>query len=110
MQAATVKDEDGRSCATFDSLQQRCRRHFTKDLNINSVFSDSEVESVRQQPVRVQMAVPPSEEELLKAMMKLKSGKGMWRVWGTSRIGEGYMCGVGDCVEMLVELVKDVWQ
>ena len=50
MRVAAVKDEDGRSCSTPDSQQQRWR-HFTKILNIESVFSDCKVESVRQRPV-----------------------------------------------------------
>ena len=44
-------------------------------MNIESVFSDSEVESDRQPPERDEMAEPLCEEEPLEAVMKLRSGK-----------------------------------
>ena len=56
MRTAIVKNEDGSFCSTPVSHQQRWRRHFTKVLNIESVFSDSEVESVRQWPEREELA------------------------------------------------------
>ena len=100
MRAATVKDEDG---STPDSQQQRLRRHFTKVLNIESVFSDSDVASVRQWPERKEMAEPPSEEELLEAVMKLKSRKAAGETGILPEMVKATCCDI-DCVEMLVEL------
>ncbi len=39
------------------------------------MFSEAEVTSVRQRPVREEMAEVPSEEEVLEAVMKMKNGK-----------------------------------
>ena len=109
MRVTTVKDEDGRSCSTPDSLQQRWKRHFTKVLNIKSVFSDSDYESVRQRLEREEMAEPPSKEELLEAVMKLKNEKAAGESGILPEMVKA-MCCDGDCVEMLVELVRDVWE
>ena len=99
---------DGRSCSTHDSQQQKWRRHFIKVLSIESVFSDSEVESVRQRPVREKMAEAPSEEEQLEPVMKLKSEKAAVESVILPEMVK-VMCCEGDCAEMLVELVRDVW-
>ena len=75
VRTATVRDEEGNVCDSPEEQQQRWRRHFTKILNIQSEFSAEELERVRQRPVRQDMEELPSEEELLRAVGKLKNGK-----------------------------------
>ena len=59
---AVVKDENGNSCNTPESQQQRWRRHFTNVLNLQSEFSVEELERVKQRPIRPEMGDPPSAE------------------------------------------------
>ena len=74
-----MKDEEGNLCTTPDSRQQRWRRHFTKVLNVQSLFDWDEVNSVKQRVVREKMAEPPTEEELLEAVVQLRNGKDVWK-------------------------------
>ena len=108
VRVTTVRDEHGNSCVTPDAQSQRWKRHFTKVLNIESVFSDSEVECVKQRPVREEMAEPPCEEELLEAVRRMKSGKAA----GESGILPEMMramCCDEEFVGKLLQLIGDVW-
>ena len=73
--AGTIRDEEGNPCTTLDARQQRWRRHFTHVLNINSHFRATELDKVRQRPVRPYLAELTSMEELMGAVNKLKNGK-----------------------------------
>ena len=72
---ATVTDEEGNPCTTAEAQQQRWRRHFSKILNIQSQFKEDEIMRAKQRPIRQEIAEIPTEEEMIKAVRKLKSGK-----------------------------------
>ncbi len=108
MRVTIVKDEDGNPCTTPDSQQQRWQRHFEKVLNVQSMFSEAEVTSVWQRPVREEMAEVPSEEEVLEAVMKMKNGKTAGESEILSEMVKAACCS-GSFVEILMELVSDVW-
>ena len=61
----TIKDEDGISCTTTESQEERWRRHFTNVLNVRSKYSEEEVDKVRQRPVRTELAEEPSIGEVV---------------------------------------------
>ena len=44
-------------------------------LNVHSIFDLEQVDSVRQRPVKEEMAEPPTEEDLVGALTKLKNEK-----------------------------------
>ena len=70
-----VNDEEGNTCATVEEQQERWRRHFSKILNVQSQFSEDELEKMRQRPVRHDQAEQPTMDELTSAIGKLKNGK-----------------------------------
>ncbi len=75
VRAVVVRNEEGNLCKTPEAQQQRWRRHFSEILNLQSGFSMEELELVRKRPVKDEMSEPPSEEELERAIGKLRSGK-----------------------------------
>ena len=69
---ATVRNEDGTPCTNTEAQHQCWRQHFSSILNICSHYSLTEL---AQRPTRTSMADPPSLEELMQAVSKLKSSK-----------------------------------
>ena len=60
---------------TLQEQHNRWRRHFSTLLNIPSAFDSRVIESIEQIPVHLDLATPPSVEELLEAISSLKNGK-----------------------------------
>ena len=106
---AVVRDEEGRVCDTPESQQQRWREHFTKVLNLQSEFDVAELEQVRQRRERPEMADPPTEEEVVQALGKLRSGKAAGESGILPEMVKAACCGE-EFMERLVEMVKDVWR
>ena len=61
--SGNIKNEEGHPCITVEETQRRWRRHFTKVLNIESHFNTTELDKVRQRPVRMHLAELPSLDE-----------------------------------------------
>ena len=53
---STVNDEEGNPCMMPEIQQEQWRRHFSNVLNVQSQFSDEELNKVRQRPVRQDLA------------------------------------------------------
>ena len=49
--------------------------HFETVLNVCSSFADGVVQSAQQRPVRADMMVPPTEDEVMRTLGKLKVNK-----------------------------------
>ena len=106
---ATVTDEEGNPCTTAEAQQQRWRRHFSKILNIQSQFKEDEIMRAKQRPIRQEIAEIPTEEELIKAVSKLKSGK----AGGSSGILPEMIkaaCCDEDFLRLLLDLVQMTWR
>ena len=65
------------------------------------------VESVEQQPVRSDLAVPPSEEEVIEAIGRLKSGKAGGKSGILPEMVKGCGRGVMDCI---LDLFTTAWK
>ena len=76
-------------------------------LNVQSIFDVELVDSVRQRPVKEEMAEPPREEEMLGAVLKLKNGKAARESGILSEMVKAACCDER-FVRMLLELVRDV--
>ena len=76
-------------------------------LNVQSLFTEDEVDHVRHRQVREEMAEPPNEEELLDALMKLRNGKAAGESGILPEMVKAACCD-GNFVEMLLELVTEV--
>ena len=69
-------------------------------------LDDQVVKAVEQRPLTVEMLVPPSDEELSKALSSLKEG----RAAGDNGImPELVKCGGVDCFEHMLDLFQAVW-
>ena len=73
--STVVRNNDGTLCATPEAQHKCWRQHFSSILNICSHFSLTELGKVKQRPVEMDMADPPSMEELMQAVKKIKAGK-----------------------------------
>ena len=106
---------------------QRWRQHFTKVLNIvsefdQSEFDPSELDQVRERVVGGILASVLSASDVRRALSKLKNGSDVRRV--LSKLKNGKTAGssgilpemlkvgrkYGDFVEMLMDLLSEVWQ
>ena len=75
VRSGTIRDEAGNPCLSAEERQQRWRWRFTAVLNQQSHFDVKELAKAEQRPLRAEMAEPPSEEELVKAVSSLKNEK-----------------------------------
>ena len=104
----SIKNEEGHRCITVEETQQRWRRPFTKVLNIESHFNTTELDKVRQRPVRMHLAELPSLDELEQAVRKIRIGK----AGGSSGILPEMVktaCMNTDFLQHLLELTHKVW-
>ena len=69
-----IKDLDGNLCAGPDNTLQWWHQHFNGVLNVHSSY-DAGVTAVEEYPKRSDLADPPTEEEVVEAIGKLKEGK-----------------------------------
>jgi len=104
-----VRDEEGRECSTPQQQKERWQRHFSKILNIQSQFDEEEIKKARQQPLRANLEEPPSEEELLIAIRKLKSGKAAGQSGILPEMVKAASCD-NDVLNLLLDLVHTVWK
>ena len=109
LRSAVVRDEDGNPCTTTTSLQQRWRRHFDEILNVQSQFDDDQLEKVKQRPLRPHMAEPPSKEELVEAVGKLKSGKAGESSGILHEMVKAACCRE-EFLDLLPDLIHSVWR
>ena len=70
-----IKDLDGNLCAGHDSTLQRWHQHFNRVLNVHSNCDVHAADAVEEYPTRSELADPPTAEEVVEAMGKLKEGK-----------------------------------
>ena len=104
----SVRVEEGHTCNTPQQQHDRWWRHFFNLLNIVCGIDVTELEQARQRPPRTEMAEPPSSEELVNAISKLRTGKAA----GQSGILPEMLkaaCGNADFFNHLLELATIVW-
>ena len=104
-----IKDEHGCPCTTVEEKQQRWRRHFTGILNVRSRFNQTELDKIKQRPLRTHLADLPSLDELETAVGKIKNGK----AGGSSGILPEMVkiaCLDTDLLERLLALTHTVWK
>ena len=104
-----VHDEEGRACSTPQQQKERWRRHFSRILNIQSQFDEEEIKKTRQRPLRANLEEPPSEEELLIGIRKLKSGKAAGQSGVLLEMVKAASCDK-DVLSLLFDLVYTVWK
>ena len=70
-----ICDESGEPCSTPTEQHQHWRRHFTKVLNVRSLFDLVELAEMRQRETDVDLGTVSTSVEVAKAFGKLKNGK-----------------------------------
>ena len=107
MRSATIGDDKENLCTTPDEQQQQWRRHFTRVLNIPSPFDESEIGQTKQHPLRPQLAVVPSKEELEGAIRMMRNGKagGNSGILPEMHIMLKVACSDDDLLNLLLDLV-----
>ncbi len=83
----TIRDEAGVPCTPTQGQQERWKRHFTKVLNVQSQFSVSEVDKVRQRSSRPQLEELPSMEDY-RGHSETQGKKSRWKLRHFTRNGE----------------------
>ena len=109
VRSKAVKDENGITCTSPKAQHQRWRQHFSKVLNLQSQFDESELEKVEQRPMKNEMSCLPSLEDLCEAITRLKNGKAA----GSSGILPEMIrvaCEREEFLEVLLDLVHEVWK
>ena len=68
-----VHNENGEPWVTMDAQHQCWRRHFNNVLKIRTRFAAAEMETVHQREVKVELANVLSQQEVTRALGKLKN-------------------------------------
>ena len=75
IKTCSIKKMDGTVCSSAEEQQLRWREHFLHVLNIQSDFDPAEINSIQQRDLRDDLAIPPTSDEVLKALSHLSNGK-----------------------------------
>ena len=101
-----IKDLDGNLCAGHDSTLQRWYQHFNSVLNVHSSYDVHVVDAVEEYPTRSELADPPTAEEVVEAMGKLKEGK----AGGKNGILPEMVRGCGEMMmDYTLDMFRTVW-
>ena len=102
-----VLKKDGIPTASPDEVRLRWHRHFSRLLNIPSVFQEEVITEMLSQPVCWEIDIPLTEEELRMALDKLKCGKAGGR---TGILPEMILAGDKELWSRLHQLILEVWE
>ena len=75
MPIAAIRSEDGNLCKSAEEQSERWQCHFTKVLNIESLFDPAVFCTLRTRPLCSELAELPTEDELARAIARLKNNK-----------------------------------
>ncbi len=102
-----VKDRDGELCIGQDNTVRRWHEYFESVLNINSSFDESVICSAQQHPLRNELMVPPTEEEIIAALGRMQINKATGKNGILPEMVNG--CG-GEMLEHFIDLFSTVWK
>ena len=75
VQPRAVRKQDGSLCCGSEETLSRWRDHFEGILNIESSFNVATIDGIKQVKMREEMCGPPTSDEVLAALSKIKVGK-----------------------------------
>ena len=102
-----IRNCEGQLCTSAEQISDRWREHFESVLNTTSTYSEASVNSLWQYPLRPRMSNPPSEEEIIEAIDKLKRNK----VGGSNGILPELLKSSGAAIiEHIQDLFDTVWR
>ncbi len=106
VKSRNIRKANGDLCVSVEESVDRWREHFCQVLNVRSQYSEVTVSNVEQMAVWSDLALPPSEDEILAALGSLKSN----RAGGKNGVLPEMLkvCGP-NLLEQLVHLFRRVW-
>ena len=105
--SCVVLKEDGVPTAGPEEVRSRWHRHFSRLLNVPSVFQEDVIAHMSSQPICWDLDIPPTVEELGLALDKLKGGKAGGR---TGILPEMILAGGKQLWSRLHQLMLEVWE
>ena len=102
-----IKKSNGEMCVGCDEELLRWKEHFRNILNIRSSYSEDVINEVPDCPIDESLDAPPSDDEVIEALMKMRSGKAGEK---NGILSEMLKCCSADLLQQLVELFESVWQ
>ena len=102
---AVMKDNGEELTQGPSEVLTRWHQSFSRLLNVESVFSEEVLESITALPHFAELDTTPSEEELVRVLSKLKSGKAGGK---TGILPELVSCGGVHLFKRLLVLMQDV--
>lgn len=105
--STAVLKEDGELTKDAEQVRSRWYRHFSNILNIPSEYCESVVDNLPPQPTRSDLDNPPTDEELVSALAKLKHGK----AGGKTEIPPELVAyGGAELWDRLLEIMREIWK
>ena len=99
--------ENGSLTQGLEDVKARRHQHFVKILNIPCAFKDEVINTLPLPPPHLDLDMPPTEEELIQALTKLK----MRKAGGKSGVlPELILHGGVDLWDRMLEVIQKVWE
>ncbi len=96
---------NGETTANPEEVKQLWYDHFSEILNIPSEYNQEEIDKLPQHTPHLELDEPPTLEELLKALSKMKRGKASGK---TGILPELLLYGGADVQDRLLQIMEDV--
>ncbi len=107
VKSKVIRKSNGEVCVGPEESLSRWQEHFNTVLNVHSSFTESVLYSVRQCPVRDELDLPPSEEEVLGALDAVRGNKAGGK---NGILPELVKCCGANLSEYFLELFHQVWR
>ena len=98
--------EDGEMTSSPEKVKKQWHHHFSRILNIPSEYSQEVIDLMPRRTPFLELDDPPTLEELLSALSKLKKGKAGGK---TEILPELLLSGGAELRDRLLQLLQDVW-
>ena len=98
--------EDGEMTSSPEEVKKQWHHHFSRILNIPSEYSQEVIDLMPRRTPFLELDDPPTLEELLSALSKLKKGKAGGK---TEILPELLLYGGAELRDRLLQLLQDVW-
>ena len=102
-----VRKTNGEICKEPEETLNRWQEHFNTLLNISSDVPQEVLDDIPQLPLRKELDLPPSKEEVLDALSSIKGNKSGGK---NGILPEMLKCCGEDLMEYLLKLFNRVWQ
>ncbi len=103
VKSIVIRKSNGEVCVGPEESLSHWQEHFNTVLNVRSSFTESVLDSVRQCPVRDELDLPLSEEEVLGALDAVRGNK-------NGILPEMVKCCGANFSEYFLELFHQVWR